>query len=147
METFKDKVFQRAREIAHGVESPEWESDISSMVKQEVALLLGQIGQLENHYSAQKELFLDAECRIDSELMQLGNRLPKYSPVIFPERERLMERLQRIDSEKSRFSDSILGRFISLESQLFSLIRKHDSVSLPENGYRQNTKETKTSDA
>ena len=147
MVAFKDKVFQRAKEIAHSVESPEWESDISSMVKQEIALLLGQIDQLDDHYSTQKGLFLDVECHIETELMQLGNRLPKYSSVIFPERERLMERLQRLGSEKGRLSDSILGRFISFESQLFSLIRKHDSVSLPLNGYRQNTKETKAADA
>jgi hypothetical protein len=69
-----------------------------------------------------------AECEIETELMQMEQRTPRYSPYRFPEREKLQRRLARVGQERRKLTLTLAEKLDGLHDRLLSLLRKHTQV-------------------
>ena len=68
---------------------------------------------------------LDSECDIETELMQMEARTPRYSAYRFPEREKLQRRLGHIAVERRQFTMTLADKMDSFHDRLLSLLKKH----------------------
>jgi hypothetical protein len=68
------------------------------------------------------------ECNINTELMQMETRTPRYSTYKYPERERFLRSLQGIEAERRRTKAHTEERLRSLENRLLSLMNKHEQI-------------------
>ncbi len=102
---------------------------IPSIIKREIALTAEQIDRLQALHKDQLDEILQAECYVNTELMQMEQRTPRYSPYRFPEREKLQRRLLQIGAERRRLAARLEDKLQPLEDRLLSLINKHEQVS------------------
>lgn len=96
-----------------------------SLIEDEMALALDQIDRLRERGDETLKSLLEDECSIGTELLQMEERTPRYSPYRFPEREKLQRRLGRIGEERRRFQISHAEKLDALHDRLLSLLRKH----------------------
>ena len=95
------------------------------MGKLDIILTLDQIGRLRARGRAILQDLLRSECYIDTELLQMEERTPRYSPYRFPEREKFQRRLTDIAVERRRFVISHGEKIDNLHDKLLSLLSKH----------------------
>ena len=79
---------------------------------------------------------LQSECYIETELIQMENRTPRYSPYRFPEREKLQRRLGRIAEERRRFTMTLAEKLDSFHDRLLSSLKKHQQLNYGREGNR-----------
>ena len=68
---------------------------------------------------------LQDECYVGTELRQMEDRVPRYSPYRFPEREKLQRRLGHLAQERRRFTVTHGEKIDALHEMLLSLLGKH----------------------
>lgn len=121
--SFGDRLEERVRDaVAKSPESREFSA--SSLVEEQLALTLHQIDELRRRWQALNDNLLRSECDIDTELMQMEQRTPRYSPYRYPEREKLERRLARLAEERRRLAISQAERLDSLHERLLALLQK-----------------------
>ena len=108
------------KEIGHFSRSPFFEDAI--------ALTLHHIERLRARDQDIKQSLLREECYVDTELMQMEQRTPRYSPYRFPEREKLQRRLSRIAEERRRHIIAHAEKLDGLHNRLLSLLNKHGQL-------------------
>ncbi len=73
---------------------------------------------------------LRIECYVDTDLMQLEQRIPRYIPHHFPEKEKLKERLFKIENERRNLTLRLEEKNQSLEDRLLNLLDKHEQLDI-----------------
>lgn len=139
--TFAEQIEQRAREAVSARHDRDGRWSPSWLLKDEIALTLDQIEGLRFRGRRVELGLLEEECGIGTELMQMEQRTPRYSPYRFPEREKLQRRRGQLSQERRRFRISEAEKLDGLHEKLLGLVGKEGMLRiLPGKALR--TKET-----
>lgn len=130
MSKFKKTLEQKANDIAAYPKKQLWDTAIPSMVRREISLTIDQIRRLKGCHDEQFKRLLRVECYVDTELLQMEQRQPRYVPYHFPEKEKLKQRLFEIEKERRNLSLRLEEKTQGLEEKLLSLINKHDQLDI-----------------
>ncbi|HBG28975.1 MAG: hypothetical protein A2Y10_14865 [Planctomycetes bacterium GWF2_41_51] len=133
MAKFKKTLEEKANEIAAYPARVQWENSIPGMIRREIALTVDQIRRLQERHDEQFRRLLRLECYVDTELLQMEQRQPRYAPYHFPEKDKLRQRLFDIEKERRNISLRLEEKTQGLEDRLLSLINKHQQLD-SENG-------------
>ena len=106
--------------------SPRW------MIEDEIALIMDQIEGLKKLEEEVREELLASECEMGTELLQMEQRTPRYSPYRFPEREKIHRRLDSIRSERRRIRVGQAEKLDRLHERLLGLVGKWRHLAPPE---------------
>ncbi len=128
--SFAEQLEQRARNALSVPRRKNGRWSPSSILEDEVALLLHQIDASRARESDVFESLLEEECGIGTELLQMEARTPRYSPYRFPEREKLQRRLGQLSQERRRFSVAQAEKLDGLHERLLGLVGKHRQVRM-----------------
>lgn len=130
MNKFNKTLEQKANDIAAYPKKQLWDTSVPGMIRREIALTIDQIKRLKDRHEDQFHRLLKLECYVDTDLMQLQQRIPKYAPYHFPEKEKLKQRLFEIEKERRNLSLRLEEKTQGLEEKLLSLINKHDQLHI-----------------
>lgn len=134
MSKFKKTLEEKANEIAAYPARAQWENSVPGMVRREIALTVDQIRRLREQHDREFHQLLKIETYVDSDLIQLEQRQPRYTPYHFPEKEKLKQRLFEIEKERRNLSLRLEEKTQGLEDRLLSLINKHQQLDI-DNGH------------
>ncbi len=130
-ESFTDTLEQRARDAISSCSSWEVEGfSASSILRDEIALTLNQLDGWRARDKDLKQDLLHEECDVDTELMQMEQRTPRYSPYRFPEREKLQRRRGRIKEQQRRLTQTAAEKLDSVHDRLLSLLNKRRLLTM-----------------
>ena len=130
MSKFIKSLEEKAELVASVPKRDQWDKSIPSIVRREIALTVDQIKRLKQCHEEQFLRLLQIECYVNTELMQMEQRMPKYSPCRFPEREKFQKRLFEIEKERRNLSLKLEEKTQGLENHLLSLINKYEQLEL-----------------
>jgi len=130
MTKFAKTLEEKASDIAAFPKKQLWETTIPAMIRREIALTVDQIKRLKERHDEQFHRLLKLECYVDTDLMQLEQRLPRYVPYHFPEKEKFKQRLFEIEKERRSLSLRLEEKTQGLEDKLLSLINKHEQLDV-----------------
>lgn len=130
MSKFRKKFEEKAKDIADSPQKQLWENTIPAMIRREIALTVDQIKRLQEQHDEQFRRLLRIECYIDTDLMQLEQRQPRYIPYHFPEKEKLKQRLFDIEKDRRNLSLKLEEKMQGLEEKLLSLINRHEQLGM-----------------
>lgn len=85
---FTESLEKRAEKIANDVYDHAVNNSIPSILKNKIALTVDQIKRLRGFHQNQNSRFSKIESDVGTELLQVEDRLPRYSPLKYPEREK-----------------------------------------------------------
>jgi len=122
--SFTDHLEKRARQLLQSERRDETQWSPFWMIKDSVALVLDQIDRSRKKEEEVLKELLDSECEIGTELLQMEQRTPRYSPYRFPEREKMHREMGRIRAERRRFQISQAERMEGLHERLLGLVGK-----------------------
>lgn len=117
----------RARELVAQSDGRDPDALTSPLAK-EVALLLDHLDRLRALEERLTRSLLRVECYVDTELMQMESRTPKYSPYRFPEREKLQRRLGELERERRQLAESQEKERQRLHDRLLDAVKKHEAL-------------------
>ena len=126
--SFTDQLEQRARRIAAAHTGRDSDDAIITGVINEIAFVLDQIDQARAFDESQHRSLIRLECYIDTDLMQMEARTPRYSPYRFPEREKLQRRLMTVAFQHVRHGKERFERLGDLHRELRRLLQKIDQL-------------------
>ena len=129
MSKFTKSLEEKAEHLASVPKQEQWDKSIPSIVRREIALTVDQIKRLREQHDKQFRRLLRIECYVDTDLMQLEQRIPRYAPYHFPEKEKFKQRLFEIEKERRNLSLRLEEKTQSLEEHLLSLINKHEQLA------------------
>jgi len=121
---------ESARDLISSRNSQYTGFEVTSLIEQEIALTLDQIDRLRSVQTYQNRSLCRVECYVDTELMQMEERAPQYSPYRFPEREKFQQRLFGIEAERRKNSMIYEDKMQNLQRKLLSLMQKHEQLNL-----------------
>ena len=127
-QSFAEQLEQRAQDVLAAPATKIGQFSRSSLFEDEIALTLHHIDRLRAREQDMKHELLQAECYIDTELMQMEQRTPRYSPYRFPEREKMQKRLSRIAEERRRLTVTQAEKLDGLHDRLLALLSKHRQI-------------------
>lgn len=130
MAKFTKNLEEKANQLAAYPHKKQWDDGIPSILRREIALTVEQIQRLRERHDEQFHRLLRVECYVDTELMQMEQRQPRYAPYHFPEKEKLKQRLFDIEKERRNLSIRLEDKTQSLEERLLSLINKHQQLDI-----------------
>ena len=130
MAKFKKTLEEKANQLAAYPLKSQWENSIPGIIRREIALTVDQIKRLREQHDEQFRRLLRIECYVDTELMQMEQRQPRYTPYHFPEKDKLKQRLFEIEKERRNLSLRLEDKTQSLEERLLSLINKHQQLDI-----------------
>jgi len=135
IESFAQKLEQKAREELVSPGGQFGYVNLSSLIQDDIALIVNQIDQLRTRGKGITQSLLQSECYIETELIQMEDRTPRYSPYRFPEREKLQRRLSRIAEERRRFTTTHAEKLDLFHDRLLSLLKKSQQLSYGKKGH------------
>ncbi len=109
---------------------------IVSMLEQDIALAVEHIQGLRTLNRTLLRSLLRVECYIDTEIMQREPREPVYVDERLADRDRLRNKLQKLEEERRRHAVTYREKMQELHDRLLSLLQRHAHVQ-PSNGYRK----------
>jgi hypothetical protein len=130
MEKFKKTLEEKAEDIATYPKKAIWENSVPGMIRREIALTVDQIKRLRERHDEQFRRLLRVECYVDTELIQMEARQPRYAPYHFPEKEKLKQRLFDIEKERRNLSLRLEEKTQGLETKLLELISRHEQLGI-----------------
>ncbi len=121
-------VERRARERLESIRRRGEESDdpIVAPVEREIEALLDHLERLRGLEERLTLSLLRAETYVDTELMQMEARTPRYSPERFPERERFQRRLADIERQRRDLGERQEERRQRLRDRLLDAVNRHE---------------------
>ncbi len=120
-----DALIRDLRQIAARASSGREDASPITGLERQISLSLDEIDHsLEVHKNISREI-TRSEAEINSELMQMEARTPRYSPYRFPEREKFQRQLHNLGQEKRRLSMTKHQQLRELYQRLWSLWEKH----------------------
>ncbi len=69
-----------------------------------------------------------SEITVNTELIQMEERTPRYSPYRYPEREKLQRRVHSLEQERRRLKIARDEKLRSLHERLLSLLSQHSQL-------------------
>ena len=130
MTKFAKSLEEKANSIATFPKKQLWDTTIPAMIRREIALTIDQIKRLKERHDEQFHRLLKLECYVDTDLMQMEHRQPRYMPYHFPEKEKLKQRLFEIEKERLNLSLKLEEKTQGLEDKLLSLINRHEQLDI-----------------
>lgn len=130
MITFSKTLEDKACQLAEEVKSRHWDTSIPATIRREIALAVDQINRQRELHEQQLRRLLRIECYVDTDLLQLQQRIPRYMPYHFPEKEKLKKRLFEIEKERRNLTLRLEDRHQSLEDRLLNLLNKHEQLDI-----------------
>ena len=124
MSKFTKSLEEKAEHLSSVPKREQWDKSISSIVRREIALTVDQIKRLRERHEEQFLRLLHIECYVDTDLMQLEQRQPRYVPYHFPEKEKFKQRLFEIEKERRNLSLKLEKNTRGLEDKLLSLVNR-----------------------
>ena len=124
--TLEDKADQLAAEA--NIRQPN--TSIPEILRREIALTVDQMKRLRDRHDEHFRRLLRFECYVNTDLMQLMQRIPRYAPYHFPEKEKFKQRLFDIEKERRSLSLRIEEKTQGLEDRLLNLINKHEQLDI-----------------
>lgn len=124
---FGEEIEKRARRVVE--RSGQSDSSIVRGVRDELSLALSELDDLRAFAERQRRDLLRVECYVDTELMHMEARTPRYSPYRFPEREKLQRRLFSIHQERSQQERIVFDREAKLVEKLQALQLRLNEIS------------------
>lgn len=130
MTKFAKMLKEKGDQLAANPSKTQWDTSIPGMIRREIALIVDQIKRLRDRHDEQFHRLLRLECYVDTELMQMEARQPRYVPYHFPEKEKLKQRLFEIEKERRNLSLRLEEKTQNLETRLLELINRHDQLNI-----------------
>ena len=130
MTKFAKTLEEKAEHLASVPKREQWDKSIPSIVRREIALTVDQIKRLKKRHDEQFRRLLRIECYVDTDLMQLEQRIPRYAPHHFPEKEKFKHRLFEIERERRNLSLQLEEKTQGLEDKLLSLVNRCELVDV-----------------
>ena len=130
MGQFAEVLRRKAGQLANGANRKQWDTSGLDVIRREIALTIGQMERTQELHDQQLRQLLRIECYIDTELLQMKERMPRYSPYWFPEKEKLHKRLFEIDRERQNAARRLEERLRPLEERLLGLVNRHDLLDV-----------------
>ncbi len=130
MARFGKTLEEKAEHLASVPKRKQWDKSIPSIVRREIALTVDQIKRLKEKHEEQFRRLLRIECYVDTDLMQLEQRIPRYAPYHFPEKEKFKQRLFEIEKERRNLSLRLEEKTQGLEDKLLSLVNRHEQLDV-----------------
>jgi len=124
MSEFTKSLEEKAEFLASAPKKEQWDKSIPSIVRREIALTVNQIKRLKEKHEEQFLRLLRIECYVDTDLMQLEDRIPRYAPYHFPEKEKFKQRLFEVEKERRNLSLKLEEKARGLEDKLLSLVNR-----------------------
>ncbi len=130
LETLFPSLEQEAAAIAASTRSSRRTGFPSDAMGWEIAAALVHLEGVRAEHNKVRQDLLQSECAVRSELMQMEDRTPRYSPYRFPEREKLQRHLRRIEQERRQLAPVEGERIRHLRDLLLSLVLRHRELNL-----------------
>ena len=130
MSKFRKSLEEKAEQLASVPKREQWDKSIPSIVRREIALATDQIKRLKEKHEEQFRRLLRIECYVDTDLMQLEQRIPRYAPHHFPEKEKFKQRLFEIEKERRNLSLRLEEKTQGLEEKLLDLVNRHEQLDI-----------------
>ena len=130
MSKFTKSLEEKAEFLASVPKQEQWDKSIPSIVRREIALTVDQIKRLKERHDEQFLRLLRIECYVDTDLMQMEQRQPRYMPYHFPEKEKFKQRLFEIEKERRNLSLRLEEKTQGLEEKLLSLVNRCELVDV-----------------
>ena len=128
MSKFTKSLEEKAEFLASVPKQEQWDKSIPSIVRREIALTVDQIKRLKDRHDKQFRRLLRIECYVDTDLMQLEERIPRYAPYHFPEKEKFKQRLFEIEKERRNLSLKLEKETRGLEDRLLGLVNRCEQL-------------------
>jgi len=129
MSKFSKSLEEKAEFLSSVPKQEQWDKSIPSIVRREIALTVDQIKRLKEQHDEQFLRLLRIECYIDTDLMQLEQRIPRYTPYHFPEKEKFKQRLFEIEKERQNLSSKLEKESQGLEDKLLNLVNRCEQLA------------------
>jgi hypothetical protein len=121
---------EKANQLADCPRKEQWDKSVPGIIRREIALTVDQINRQREFHEKQSRQLLRMECSVGTDLMQLEQRIPRYAPYHFPEKEKLKQRLFDIDKERRKLDSRLEEKKQGFEDKLLGLINKHEQIDL-----------------
>lgn len=126
---FGNSLEAKAKEIAqHYPEDLENPSPAFS-IQREISLTLEGIHRWRQLQEYLHHRLVKSECYVESERMQMEQRMPSYSHYRFAERHKFFRQLARLGEERRKLAISHEERMQTMHQRLLSLLNKHAHIS------------------
>src|SRR6266540_3645497 len=130
---FGDTLEEKARGITKWLNGSSNGSPVSSIIKKDIALTLDQIEGLRNVHENIRKNLVRLECYIGTDLLGLKPKPHDYDNHHRSERNKLKDKLLKIEEERRRLSVEEEEKLQKLHEKLLSLMHKIEQLRL-ENG-------------
>jgi len=130
MAKFAKSLEEKASDISASSKKQLWETSIPAMIRREIALTVNQIKRLKERHDEQFHRLLRLECYVDTDLIQMEQRQPRYMPYHFQEKEKLKQRLSDIEKERRNLSLRLEEKTQGLEDKLLSLVNRYEQLDV-----------------
>ena len=107
-----------------------WDTSIPAAIRRQIALTVEHRCRQRELHERQLRRLLRIECYVDTDLTQLEQRIPRYIPHHFPEKEKLRKRLFEIEAERRKLALRLEEKNRSLEDRLLTLINRHEQLDV-----------------
>jgi hypothetical protein len=130
MKNFAGTLKKKANQLADDLNHRQWDTSVPAITRREIALTLNQMDRAEGLHEKQLRRLLRVECYVDTELMRMKERMPRYSLYWFPEKEKLHKRLFEIERERQNATLRLEERLRPLEDRLLGLVNRHEQLDV-----------------
>ena len=121
---FSWKLEDLAREAISNMAKGRWDTSPVGIIDREIALTLEHMDRLKEVEEKQRINLLEMECAIDTEIMRMETRTPKYSDRRFPEWDKLQRQLQEVETERRNHLAMNERQRQAMEVKLLSLMNR-----------------------
>lgn len=129
MAGFIESLEDKANQIIKNSSNNNWDSSIPAILKRDIALTTDQIDRLRQLHKMQVDELNKTESQIETELVQMEDRTPKYSPLRFPEREKLQKEIISLKGERRRHNLAHQDKLQNLHRNLLTAISRFEHIS------------------
>ena len=147
MAGFTESLEEKAEKIVRGIDDHDRNNLIPSILKNKIALSVDQIKRLKGFHRNQVSRFSKTELDIDTEILQLEDRIPRYSPAKYPEREKLQRQLIGIKTERRKEDSFYEDKLQGLHKNLLELVQKYTQIRNIDDRPRQYSPKARTFNA
>ena len=133
--TFCETLEQKARQLTRNADRQR-EATVGFIIEQEIALVVNHIDRLRAVHKNLHRSLLRIECYVDTEIIQREPREPVYIDYRLAERDRLRNRLFKIEEERRKLAVAHEDKLQTLHERLLSLMHRQSQLT-PHNGHRE----------
>ena len=126
---FAKSLEAKAREIAQHYPEDLENPSPSFNIQREISLTLEGIHRWRHLQEDLNRRLVRSECYVETERMQMEQRMPSYSHYRFAERHKFFRQLAMLGDERRKLAVSHEERMQTMHQRLLSLLNKHAHIS------------------